>query len=158
MEDLNAFLEKVPGHAGKTALIAGGVAWGVAAILALNMFMQSKSLTELRAELQKAEAIKPLVPILKANPVDGNALKAWVDEAKNAYPGLEINSNGNTVTIQSRDTGAYAQFRESIGHVMNGGMNWKATVDGFCLGRECEQTPLQATLKIDVLTIDKPPS
>lgn len=155
-DDLNLFLEKMPQNAGKSALIAGGIAWAIAAVLGLNMFMQTKQITELRAELQKAESIKPLVPIIKGNPVSEGDLKTWVDEAKISYPGLEVNNNANTVTIQSRDTSSYSQFRESIGHVLNGGQNWKATVESFCLGRECEQAPLQATLKLDVLTIDKP--
>ncbi len=158
MEDLNAFMEKMPGNAGKTALIAGGIVWAIAAVLGLNMFMQSKQLVELRAELQKAEALKPVVPTVTGKPADATALGAWVTEAKQAYTGLDVSANGNTVTIQSRETGAYAQFRESISHVMNGGPNWKANIDTFCLGRECDQYPLRAILKIDVLSIDKPAS
>lgn len=157
-DDLNRFLEQMPTNVGKTALIAGGVAWAISAVLGLNMFMQSKQLTELRGQLETAEAVKPLVPIIKANPVDAAELKAWTEEAQKAYPGLTISANANTVSIMSKDTAAYAQFRESIGHVLNGGQNWKASVESFCLGRECQQNALEAILKMEKLTIDKPSS
>lgn len=155
-DDLNRFLEKLPQHAGNTVLIAAGIAWGAAAALGLFAMMQTKQLTELRGELQATEALKPVVPVISLAPVPDTEIKAFVEALKGIYVDLQINSNGNTITIQSKDTGQFSQFREAIGHTVNGGMNWKVRVDAFCVGRECQQNPLNAALKIEKLSIDKP--
>ena len=59
-DDLNAFLEKLPQNAGQTMLIIAGIAWGAAGVVGLYTTVQLQKLTELRAELQEAEAIKRL--------------------------------------------------------------------------------------------------
>lgn len=157
-DDLNKFLEQLPTNAGKSVLIAAGIAWGAVAALSLNMFVQTKQLTEMRGEIEKAEAVQPVVPVIKSQPVDPAAVKAWAEEATKLYSSLTINANNNTVSVMAKDTAAYAEFREALGHALNGGQGWKVNLEGFCLGRECVQNSLEAVLKIEKLSIDKPSS
>lgn len=155
-DDLNRFLEKLPQHAGNTALIAAGIAWAAAAALGLFAMMQTKQLTELRGQLEATEALKPVVPTLSMNPVAPEEIKPFGEAMKAIYTGLTINANGNVITIQSKDTSQFSQFREAIGHAVNGGANWKINVDSFCVGRECAQNPLNAVLKVTKMRIDLP--
>jgi hypothetical protein len=155
-DDLNRFLEKLPQHAGHTALIAAGIAWAAAAALGLFAMMQTKQLTELRGQLEATEALKPVVPTLAMTPVPTEEIKTFADAIKVIYTGLTINSNGNIITIQSKDTSQFSQFREAIGHAVNGGTSWKINVDSFCVGRECSQNPLNAVLKVTKMKIDLP--
>jgi hypothetical protein len=157
-DDLNRFLEKLPQHAGNTVLIAAGIAWGAAAALGLFAMMQTKQLTELRGELQASEALKPVVPVVKMAPASPAEIKEFIENIKNIYTNMNINGNANTVTIQSKDTGQFNQFREAIGHVVNGGNGWKIRIESFCVGRECAQNTLNAVLKVEKLQINKPTS
>lgn len=155
-DDLNRFLDKVPQNAGKTALIAGGIAWGAVAALALFSMLQTQKLTELRAQLQGSESLKPIVPVITMTPVAADQVKAFADRAKDLYPGLTVTANNNVLTIQSKDTSSYAQFREIMGHVVSGGPGWKVGVDSICVGRECAQNAINVSLKIEKINIDKP--
>jgi hypothetical protein len=60
------------------------------------------------------------------------------------------------LTLQSKDTATYTEFREALGHVVNGGNGWKVGVESFCVGRECPQNALDAAIKVEKLKIDKP--
>ncbi len=153
-DDFNAFLEKLPQHAGKTMLILAGVAWGAAGIIGLYTTIQMKSLTELRAEWEEAEALKPLVPEIKDVAVNATEVQQFVEQIKNIYTGLEIKSSGPTITISSTGTGAFGQFREAIGHVQNGGSGWRVNIDKFCVGRECKGAQLFASLKINKVSVN----
>jgi hypothetical protein len=155
-DDLNRFLENVPQHAGHGVLIAAGIAWGMAAAFGLFTMMQAKQLTELREKLQASEALKPVVPTITRVAVSKEELKAMIDALKAVYPRMTINENGGKVTLQSRDTASYTEFREALGHVVNGGNGWKIGVENFCVGRECQQNALDAGLKVEKLKIDKP--
>lgn len=155
-DDLNRFLERLPQHAGNTALIAGGIAWAAVAALGLFAMMQSQQLTELRGKLQSTEALKPVVPVISMKPVMDAELKPFIENLKTIYPGLTINTTGNTITVQSKDTAQFSQFREAIGHAINGGSGWKIRIESFCVGRECAQNPLDAVLKVEKMGIDTP--
>lgn len=155
-DDLNRFLEKLPQNAGNSALIAAGIAWAAAAALGLFAMMQTKQLTELRGQLQATEALQPVVPTIAMNPVNPEEIKTFVDGVKVIYTDLQINNNGSIITVQSRDTSQFPQWREAIGHVINGGINWKINVDAFCVGRECQQNPLNAVLRVSKMNIDRP--
>lgn len=155
-DDLNRFLEKVPQHAGHGVLIAAGIAWGMAAAFGLFTMMQTKQLTELRENLQASDALKPIVPTITRVAVSKEELKAMIDALKAVYPRMTINENGGKITLQSKDTAAYTEFREALGHVVNGGNGWKVSVESFCVGRECQQNALDAGLKVEKLNIDKP--
>jgi hypothetical protein len=52
-EDLNAFLEKLPQHAGQSMLVIAGIAWASAGALGLYATIQMQKMTELKAKLLK---------------------------------------------------------------------------------------------------------
>lgn len=155
-DDLNRFLEKMPQNAGHGVLIAAGIAWGIAAAFGLFTMMQAKQMTELRAKLQEASALKPVVPTITYASVADGDLKTFVDGIKPVYSGLDINTAGGKVTIQANDTVAYAEFREALGHIANGGLNWKLDPENICVGRECMSKALNATIAVQKVVIDKP--
>lgn len=154
--DLNAFLEKLPQHSGQTILIIAGVAWAAAGAAGLYTTIQLQSLTELRAKLQEAEAVKPIVPTIKDAPLDPKEVSAFVDKMAGLYDQLSIRANGSTIIVTGATTGAFSQFREAIGHIQNGGSGWRVTMDRLCVGRECEKQPLAASLKINKVSVEKP--
>ncbi len=156
--DLNAFLEKLPQNAGQSALIAAGIAWLMVAALGLFTVMQMQNLTELRAELLQSEALVPMVPVISKTPVAAGELKDILNNFKTLYPGLTFTAKGSSIMIQSKTTGSYGQFREAMGHVVNGGSGWQTSIEDLCIGRECKQNALSATVKIQKLEIDKPSS
>lgn len=156
--DFSRFMDKLPVDAGKAALIAAGIAWATVAAFGLFTVMQAKQLTELKATLETTEALKPLVPVISLAPVANTELTKLVTAFKTTYPMLAATSSNGNFIIKSRQTADFAQFREAIGHVTNGGKNWKVTVDSMCVGRECKDGGLSATLKVQKLKIDKPTS
>lgn len=156
--DFSRFMDKMPANAGKGALIAAGIAWGTAAALGLLTVMQAKELTELKATIETTEAIKPLVPTITLSPASNQEIVRIVESFKTIYPTLSVSTNGGNLSITSKQTADFAQFREAIGHVVNGGNDWKVSIDSLCVGRECKDSGLGATLKIQKLTIDKPAS
>jgi hypothetical protein len=156
--DFSRFMDKLPVDAGKGALIAAGIAWATVAAFGLFTVMQAKELTELKATLETTEAIKPLVPTITLEPVPNTELTKLVTTFKTTYPTLTTAASSGTFTIKSKQTADFAQFREAIGHVVNGGKGWKVTVDSMCVGRECKEGGLSAGLKIQKLKIDKPTS
>jgi len=156
--DFSRFMDKMPGHAGKGALIAAGIAWATVAALGLFTVMQAKEMTELKASLETTEAIKPLVPTITLAPVAASELTKVATAFKTLYPNLTVTANGGVLSVKSKQTADFAQFREAIGQVINSGKDWKVTVDSLCVGRECKDSGLSATLKIQKLKIDKPTS
>ncbi len=156
--DFSRFMDTIPVHAGKGVLIAAGIAWASVAALGLFTVMQAKQLTELRAELQTSNAVKPLVPVISIEPIANDEIVKMVAKFKTTYPTLTVSTNSGAITIRSKQTADFAQFREAIGHVVNGGKGWKVVVDSMCVGRECKDSGLNASLKIQKLKIDKPTS
>lgn len=155
-DDLNRFLEKLPQNAGNAVLIAAGIAWTSAAAFGLFAMMQTQKLTELKGELQSTEALQPIVPTLTMVDVTKDELTTFANSLRGVYSGLQVTAGSNTLTIQSKDTSSFAQFREVLGQVANGGTGWKVSIDNFCVGRECSQNALDAKLKIQKMKIDKP--
>lgn len=155
-DDFNRFLEKVPQNAGKTALIAGGIAWAAVAALGLFSMLQTQKLTELRGQLQASESLKPIVPIMTMTAIPGDDVKAFIEKIKSHYPDLILNNNNNVLTIQSKSTASYAQFREILGYITSGGAGWKVSVNSICVGRECPSNAIDASLRIEKIKIDKP--
>lgn len=156
--DFSRFMDKMPGHAGKGALIAAGIAWATVAAFGLFTVMQAKEMTELKASLETTEAIKPLVPTITLQSVATPELTKVATAFKTLYPSLSVTANDGIISIKSKETADFAQFREAIGQVVNSGQNWKVTVDSLCVGRECKDSGLSTTLKIQKLKIDKPTS
>ena len=155
-DDLNKFLEKMPQNAGNAVLIAAGIAWASAAAFGLFAMMQTQQLTTLKGELQATEALKPIVPTLTMVDVSKEEIATLATSLKAVYTGLLVTPNNNILTIQSRDTAQFPQFRELLGQVANGGLGWKVSIESFCVGRECAQNALDAKLKIQKMKIDKP--
>lgn len=155
--DLNAFLEKLPQNAGQTVLIAAGIAWAMAGALGLYTSIQTRQLTELRAELAKAEALTPIVPKISDVPIDKKEVEAFIGKVSKAYDGLNIKANGSTIVITSGQTSNFAKFREAIGHMQNGGSGWRVTLDKLCVGRECgDKDKLGIALKVNKVSVENP--
>lgn len=154
--DLNAFLEKMPVNAGQTMLVIAGVAWACAGASGLFAYTQLQELTQVRAELQEAKSLQPVVPKLVDKPVNPQEVQDFVEDIKDIYKGIEIKASGAGVVIEAKNTIDFAQFREAVGHIQNGGQGWRVSVDRLCVGRECDRNPLAASFKINKVDITEP--
>lgn len=152
--DLNAFLEKLPQTAGNQVLIAGGIAWAVAGALGLYTFIQTTQMIELRAKLKDMQALQPIVPKITDVPVSPKEVEVFAKELADIYRGLTIKSTGSSIQITANDTSRFAEFREAVGHVQNGGSGWRVTVEKLCVGRECDRDKLAALLKINKVSVN----
>lgn len=155
--DLNTYLENLPEKAGHTILIAAGIAWAVAAAAGLFTTIKLQQMTELRNTAKEASALVPVVPKISDSPISPDEVKRFAENASKAYKGLSISTNGSTLIITSNNTANYAQFREAIGHVQNGGNGWRVSLQKFCVGRECDrQFKLAASLSVNKVSVEKP--
>lgn len=155
--DLNAFLEKLPQNAGNTVLVAAGIAWAMAGALGLYASIQTRQLTELRAELKKAEALTPIVPKISDVAIPKAELEAFLAQAKETYKGLNFSINGSNIVITAPQTSYFARFREAIGHVQNGGAQWRVSMNKLCVGRECgDKDKLGISLKVNKVSVENP--
>jgi hypothetical protein len=154
--DLNAFLEELPQLAGQTVLIAAAIAWTTGAGIGLFSFMQGKQMTAMRAQLRETQALKPSVPTIKDVPVPQADVQKFVAEMAGTYKDVSVKQQGASIFITSPSTTNFGEFRESIGHVQNGGSGWRVSVDALCVGRECSKDKLSATLKINKVTVENP--
>lgn len=152
-EDLNVFLEKLPQNSGKTMIGIAIVAWCVAGGVGLYTTVQMQKLTELRAQLQSAEAVKPRVPKITDVAVNATEVQTFAESAKEIYQGLSIRSNGASIEVSAKTTAAFGQFREAIGHIQNGGSGWRVNIEKFCVGRECTPEPLYTIVKISKVSV-----
>ena len=153
--DLNHFLEKLPQNTGQTMLAIAAIVWSVAGVVGLYTTVQIQQLTELRAELQEASALKPNVPSITNTNVNAAKLSEFINRMSDTYRGLEIKSSGASVLITAKTTAAFGQFREAVGHIQNGGSGWRVNIQSMCVGRECEKYPLNASLKISKVTVSQ---
>lgn len=156
--DLNAFLERMPKTVGNQVLIAAGIAWGAAGALGLYATVQTQKMVELRAKLKDTQALKPIVPRITDVAVSPDEVQKFAKELSEIYRGLAIKSQGSSIQISATDTARFAEFREAVGHVQNGGSGWRVSVDRLCVGRECDKDKLIALLKINKVSVDKPPT
>lgn len=155
-EDLNKFLEKMPANAGNTMLIIAGCVWGFAGAVGLYTTVQIQKLTEIRAELQEAQALRPIVPTISDVAINPQEVKAFEEVAKNIYRGVNIKASGSSIVLTAGSTSDFGQWREAIGHVQNGGSGWRVNIDRLCVGRECDRDPLAAALKINKVSVNTP--
>lgn len=155
-EDLNVFLEKIPQNAGQTMLVIAGVTWAAAAVIGLFATVQIQSLTELRIELQEAQALQPIVPKIQNKAANSKQVSEFIDQITDVYVGLNLRASGSSISISAKTTGAFGQFREAMGHIQNGGAGWSVSIDRLCVGRECDKNPLAASLKINTVSVSKP--
>ena len=154
MDDLNAFLEKLPQNANKSLLMIAAVIWGCAAAVSLYTTVKIQEFSESSVEGENAKALLPIVPKIQDKPVSARDVDAFVDNLQETYKGLEIKGNGANIIIRAKSTADFGQFREAIGHVQNGGSGWRVNVDKLCIGKECKQYPLSASLKINTVTVE----
>lgn len=156
-DDLNKFLEKLPHNAGHTVLIAAGIAWGMAAAAGLYVAVQTQALTELRATLKEIEALKPAVPKIKNVPIAQAQIDKFIENASKSYRGISLKANKSTIIISANSTANFAEFREALGHVQNGGDQWRVSLEKLCVGRECDnRTKLMASLKVNKVSVENP--
>lgn len=156
-DDLNKFLEKLPQNAGHTVLVAAGIAWGMAAAAGLYVAVQTQTLTELRATLKETEALKPAVPKIKNVPIPEAQIKKFIESASKSYRGINLKANKSTIIISANSTANFTEFREALGHVQNGGDQWRVSLDKLCVGRECDnRTKLMASLKVNKVSVENP--
>lgn len=155
-QDLNMFLEKMPHTAGHTVLIAAGIAWASAAAIGLFTTVQIQNMTQIRADLKEAEALRPIVPTIRDVAVNPSEVAEFAKDLARTYPDLTIRAQGASIQISGKTTANFGQFREAVGHVQNGGSGWRVSVDKLCVGRECPSDKLAVLLKINRVSVDKP--
>lgn len=155
-EDLNTFLETIPRHVSKSMLVAAGIAWAVAGVLGLYTTIQLQKLTELKATFQEDQALRPVVPKVENLAVRSEGLKKFIEGIETMYNGLSIKVQGSNIVLQATALSSYGQFRDAIGHIMNGRTNWRVDVDSLCIGRECDRFPLSVTLKVGKVSVSNP--
>lgn len=152
--DLNRFMDSVPEHVGKFALIAGGIAWASAAGLGMYTMIQTQELAKLKTELNEKQASKIVVPAVKRDDVKKAPLEKFIKSIDNVYPDVTFRVNKNKVTVSAKELGAYGQFREAIGHLANAKRGWVASVESLCVGRECKVDKLAAVITLNTIKIN----
>lgn len=154
--DLNVFLERMPQTAGHTVLIAAGIAWAAAAAMGLFTAVQLQNMTKFRADLKEAQVLQPIVPAIRDVPVQPTEVASFATDLVKIYPDLSVKPSGSAIQLSAKTTANFAQFREAVGHVQNGGNGWRVSVDRLCVGRECATDKLAVLLKINRVSVDKP--
>lgn len=154
VDKFNRFLEKMPHNTNKSLLIVAAVVWTVAGVVGLYATVKMQEFSRISLEREEAKALVPNVPTIKDKAVDGKMVAVFVDEIQQIYKGLEIKGNSANITIRAKSTAQYGEFREAIGHVQNGGSGWRVNIERLCVGKECQQYPLAAALKINQISVD----
>lgn len=156
MGDLNKLLEEMPMRAGYGVLIAAGITWLLAGLAVVYATTVAKDVANIRAELVKSEALKPVVPNLVEVPVSASEVNAFVERTDPLYRDVNITVNGDTLLINS-DSGRYfGAFREAINHAYNGGQGWRLALQSLCVGRECEKGIfLKGEFKVNRLKVER---
>ena len=156
-KDLDSFIEQLPVRAGKGIIIAGVCAWIAAGLAVLYVTMQANHIMALRADILKAESLKPTVPVISKIAVDQAEIKAFATRLTELYPQIAITAQGSRIEIRGTSTDKYGAFREAVGHMFNGGKGWRVTVEQMCVGRECANNlKLFGAFTINRLRVDKP--
>lgn len=154
--DMNLFLEQMPMRAGYGVLIAGGIAWFIGGLAVVYATTVAKDVAEIRAELIKSEALKPVVATLQRQPVPDAEVSAFVQKTNPLYRDVQITtSRGGSITFSSPDGRYFGQFREAINHAYNGGQRWRLSLESLCVGRECDGGFLNGTFKVNTLNIQR---
>ena len=154
MNDFNDFIEELPQNTNKTLLTIVSVIWVSAAFLGLYTTVKMQEFAEISVSRDEATVLLPVVPKIQDKPVSPSDVKSFVDNLAGVYKGLEINANSSNIIIRARSTAQFGEFREAIGHVQNGGLGWRVDVERLCIGKECKQHPLAASLKINVVSVE----
>ncbi len=154
--DMNRFLEEMPMRAGYGVLIAGGIAWFIGGLGIVYATTIAKNVAEIRAELIKSEALKPVVASLQRQPVPDDEVKAFVARTDALYRDVKMTAgSGSTISFSSADGRYFGQFREAINHAYNGGQRWRLSLESLCVGRECKGGFLSGTFKVNTLNVQR---
>lgn len=156
-KDLDGFLEQMPKRAGQAVIIAGVAAWMMAAACVMYVSIQANHILSLRADILKAESLKPTVPVIAKVPVDGTEVEAFAKKLGELYPQINVIGSNNRIEIRGTSTDKYGAFREAVGHAFNGGPDWRLNVEELCVGRECPNNlALYGAFTVYRLRVDKP--
>lgn len=156
-KDLDVFVEQLPMRAGQGLIIAGVAAWLMAGLAITYVTMQANHIMQLRADILKAEALKPTVPVINRAAADGKSVDEFAKKLAELYKQLSVSARGNRIELRAATTDKYGAFREAVGHAFNGGPGWRLSVDEMCVGRECEGNQgLYGTFSVFRLQVDKP--
>lgn len=137
-------------------IIAGVTAWILAALSVSYVTMQANHVMGLRADILKAEALKPTVPVITRVPVEASEVEAFSKKLADLYPQLNVRGAEDRIEMSAPSTDKYGAFREAAGHAFNGGKGWRLTIESLCVGRECEAgMALKGAFKVYRLRVDK---
>lgn len=158
-KNLDAFVEQIPLRAGYAAVAAGAASLVLACLSITYVVIQANNIMSLRADILKAEALKPTVPVITKVPVADTEIQAFSKRIKEFYTQLDVVSSGSRVELRSSQVDRYGAFREAVGHLFNGGKGWRIGIESLCVGRECKnKIPLQGAFSVHTLRVDKPPT
>lgn len=152
-KDMDIFVREMPERAGQTVLIAGGIAWMLAATGIVFATVKTKETADIRANLFKQEAITPAVPNIVDSPVSNDALDSFAKKATDQYQNVQISAANSKLQVTSSDTRYYWAWREAVGHIYNGGNGWRLKIDELCVGRECKAAKLDAKFSVNTLQV-----
>ena len=156
MNDFNIFLEQMPMRAGYGVLVAGGIAWFVGGLAVVYATTVAKDVAEIRAELIKSEALKPVVAKLVKTPVSQNEIDKFVQKINPLYKDVSIaGARGGAISMSSGSGRYFGAFREAINHAYNGGQRWRLSLESLCVGRECDGGFLNGTFKVNTLKVQR---
>lgn len=156
MGDFNRFLEELPLRTGYGVLIAGGVAWLLAGLAIVYATTVAREVADIRSDLVKSEALKPVVPKLTEIPVPEAELEKFVQRVNPLYKDVNITSSKNVISFQANSGRFFGAYREAINHAYNGGQGWRLSLQSICVGRECSKKGfLSGEFKVSRLKVER---
>ncbi len=156
-KNLDVFVEQLPLRAGYAAVAAGAICLVLACLSITYAVLQANNIMTLRADILKAEALKPTVPVITKAPVEDAQVQAFIKKMKDFYPQMDITGSGARIELRSSEISKYGAFREAVGHMFNGGKGWRVAVENMCVGRECKNaTTVHGVFTVHMLRVDKP--
>lgn len=155
MNDMNKFVEQMPMRAGYGVLIAGGVAWLVGGLAVVYATTVAKDVSDIRTELIKSEALKPVVASLVKTPVPAKDIDKFVERVNPLYRDVDIKSNASKIVMSASNGRYFGAFREAVNHAYNGGQRWRLSLESLCVGRECKGGFLSGTFNVNTLKVQR---
>jgi hypothetical protein len=153
MKDAEELVMEMPERAGQSILIAGGIAWLIAAAGFVYVTMDAQKLAELRSEVFKTESLRPVVPTIVRQPVDKAQIDGFLAQNNDRYNNVLMEYKNNRLAVRTSSSSAFWAWREAIGHVFNGGEGWRINVHSLCVGRECKGDFLNGQFEVNTLTV-----
>lgn len=157
VKDLDKFLDALPLNVGYNALIAAGFTWLLAGLAILFATTESSKVAELRTKLLEVENLRPPVPTIDHVPLNKASIERYLEKIEriDLYPILNFRVAGDGKLEITGSEQEFTAMTYAIGHIQGGGRNWHVDVDKMCVGRECQGSALQTTLKISTVRISE---